>query len=173
MSTLQSVWHDPYFFLTDVLSQIRKSVELIQEVTTSLTAIARNLTIHPHQINDLQRLFKRIGSDQTVRIIEVLNGSPYHINSFDEALSNAVNVGPCGSSILGLASSSLTLLRSSGSDRSVGEMVYWLKSFWLECENIEDALYSQKHAFNFINLQRLREACKVHIWFVKDLGISS
>lgn len=79
--------------------------------------------------------------------------------------------GLCNSSILGLASSSLTYFALLGSDNSILEMVSWLISFWLQCEKIENALYSQKHAFKFIYLQRLKEACKVHIWLVNDIGL--
>lgn len=63
-------------------------------------------------MNDLRQLFVRIGGDQTVTIIEVLEDSPTHIHELDEALSNAVGLGPYSSSKSGLAPGSLTLSRS-------------------------------------------------------------
>lgn len=123
-------------------------------------------------MNDLRQLFVRLGGGQTVTIIEVLEDSPTHIQELDAALSNAVDLGPYSSSKPGLAPDSLTVSRSFlGSDGSVAEVMRCLINVWLKCEELEDALYAQKHAFNFIHLQRLKEACKVHIWFVKDLGI--
>lgn len=63
-------------------------------------------------MNDLRQLFVRIGGDQTVTIIEVLEDSPTHIHALDEALSNAVDLGPYSSGKPGLAPGSLTLSRS-------------------------------------------------------------
>lgn len=111
----------------------------------------------------LRQLFKRTGGDQTARIVEVLKGTPNDIDKFAKALSNAVNFGVFSTIILWLASSSLRLLLSLGSDRFVEEAVRWLINFRVDCRDIEDALCLQKHAFNFIYLRRLKEACEVHI----------
>lgn len=118
----------------------------------------------------LRQLFKRTGGDQTARIVEVLKGTPNDIDKFAKALSNAVNFGLFSTIILWLASSSLRLLLSLGSDRFVEEAVRWLINFRVDCRDIEDALCLQKHAFNFIYLRRLKEACQVHIFVCERFG---
>lgn len=81
------VSHDPYFSLTDVLLRIRKSGELVQEVPTHLINFAQVLiTVALVRSTISDNFFERIGGDQTVRVIEVLERSPYYINKLDEAL---------------------------------------------------------------------------------------
>lgn len=120
------------------------------------------LIIRPHKINNLQRLFERIGGDQTVKIIEISKLLAYNIITFDKALLDAVNLGLCRSSILGPASDFANIIAFLGSDAFVANAVRWLMSIRIRCKDTEDALHSQKHAFNFIYLRRLIEACKVH-----------
>lgn len=54
-----------------------------------------------------------------------------------------------------------------GSKATVAQALRWLRNLEVECRDIENALYSQKHAFNFKYLRRLKEAFKVHIWFLR------
>lgn len=92
----------------------------------------------------------------------MLKGSPRYINMLDKALSDAVNFGLQLKHIHNsFQFANITVFL--GSDRSAAVVVLRLRNFRLECKQIEDALYSQKHAFNFIYLRRLTEACKVHI----------
>lgn len=101
----------------------------------------------------------------------MLKGSPLHIKNLDITLSNAVNFGgQLKHTRISFQFANITAFL--GSDSSATEVVTWLISFFYECQKIENALYSQKHAFNFIYLRRLKEACQVSICFVNILGTS-
>lgn len=101
----------------------------------------------------------------------MLKGSPRQINTLDITLSNAVNFGgQLKHTRISFQFPNITAFL--GSDRFVLEVIRWLQSVWLEWQKIEDALYSQKHAFNFVYLRRLKEACQVHIWLEKFLATS-
>lgn len=101
----------------------------------------------------------------------MLKVSPCHINNLDKALSDAINFGlQLKHTRTSFQFANITALL--GSDRSIVEVIRSLRDVWLECQKIEDALYSQKHAFNFVYLRRLKDACQVHIWLEKFWGTS-
>lgn len=101
----------------------------------------------------------------------MLKGSPGYINILDRTLSDAINFAlQLKHTRTSFQFANITALL--GSDRSIVEVIRSLRDVWLECQKIEHAFYSQKHAFNFVYLRRLKEAFQVHIWLEKFLGTS-